>query len=143
MTNAGLINATYLIEVKHSQSPNMKILKTSGQPPAPRHMHSTHYLVNKRMLVVVGGKVEIGDSLDRNLEVFMLEVVGLRWVTVRNKFSFFPTLCSQAAGNDNDKIYIFGGLNRDNYRENSVQVIDIDCADKNVAFPGSPMNFLR
>lgn len=98
---------------------------TKGKPPTPRYLHSTHYLSSKKILVVVGGKVTAADSLDRELDIFCLELVDMTWMTVEARKSSIPTMCGHAGTNDEDRIYLFGGVDCLNYRDSGLLILEV------------------
>lgn len=125
MTNTGVTNRLTVIDTS-SGSPKFSMPFISGEPPPPRFLHSTHYLESKSLLAIIGGKTSIGESLDRDLDVFVLELVDMRWVRVQLRNGPFPTMCAHAAANDEERIYIFGGIDKNNYRENDLSYIEIE-----------------
>jgi hypothetical protein len=99
--------------------------KTKGQPPAPRYMHSSHYLSRKKLFVIAGGKLMIGDCMERDLDLFALELVDLVWMKIEAKGKALPTLCSHAAANDDERIFLFGGISQNNYRDSDLLVLEV------------------
>ena len=139
MTNLGVSNKLRILELLNGAI-SVGTPEVMGAPPSPRFLHSTHYLESKALLVILGGKLAVGDHLERDLELFALELVDLRWIRI----SFSPaslklaTLCAHAAANEEDRIYFFGGVDRDNYRENEIGVIELESTASSSALqPGS------
>ena len=125
MTNTGVTNRLTVID-NGGGFPKFTLPFISGQPPRARFLHSSHFLENKAILVIVGGKLAIGESLEREIDIFALELMDMRWVKITTKSRSFPTVCAHAADTDEDRIYIFGGIDKNNYRENEITVIDIE-----------------
>jgi len=127
MTNLGVSNQLRILELLNGDI-SVSSPEVMGVPPSPRFLHSTHYLESKALLVVLGGKLAVGDHLERDLDLFALELVDLRWIRISFSTSSLklPTICAHAAANEEDKIYFFGGVDRDNYRENEIGIIEIE-----------------
>lgn len=122
LTDAGLTNRLTVVAFSEDQlaftEPAAK-----GHPPGPRYMHSSHYLRKSNIFVIVGGNTTIGDSLARQLDIYVLELAAFNWITVQAGSSL-PTFAGHAAAESEDSIYFFGGINSDNYRDNEIRVID-------------------
>lgn len=135
LTDCGLSNRLTVIEAAY-EGVRFTEPKTKGQPPEARYLHSSHFLPSKKIFVVVGGKVSIGDSLERELDMYALELVDMYWTKIEARKTNTATLCSHASANDDDRIYIFGGVNHSNYRDNELLVLEIK--DLNSATDFSP-----
>lgn len=135
LTDQGLCNRLTVIEAVY-EGVRFTEPKTKGQPPQPRYLHSSHYLTTKKIFVVVGGRLNFGDSLERQLDLYALELIEMNWTKIETRKNALPTLCSHSSANDEERIYIFGGVNHANYRDNDLLVLEIK--DFNSAVDFSP-----
>lgn len=65
----------------------------------------------------MGGQKHKGDTLEREIDVHILELIDLRWIRVSIKnTSVLNNMAWHAATEDDDRVYLFEGIDRNNYR---------------------------
>ena len=130
MTNKGVSNRLHVIDI-HNSIIKVFTPDTVGLHPHARYLHRQQYIESKHILVIVGGKYEEGDCMDRSLDIDVLNIQQMRWVRVvyRSDSLMMHTLCSFSSCSDSDKMYFFGGIDRDNYRDNHLYCIEFDAVN--------------
>ena len=104
------------------------MIKANGVPPCPRYDSSLNFYEKGNMLIVHGGRSNNGEYLNGLDDTFVFDLHNLTWKQVEyfnNKYIIPPRYFHQSvvfAGN----LYIFGGMNGNNYIGTELQIIDLN-----------------
>ena len=132
ISNEGPINNNLYV-IKIGMKPlEIIILKTTGIQPIPRYDCSLNFYEKGNMLIVHGGRSNKGEFENGLNDTFILDLYYLSWTKVEyfsNKFNVPPKYFHQSivfGGN----VYIFGGMNGNNYIGSELEVIDLNSNQK-------------
>ena len=132
--------------------PIFVVPKTKGEQPKPRFGHTSAFLPSRSFFVVVGGKNNEIDMLTENLYINVLNLVNMEWIRVSTFGEKIPNLAFHSATYTQDLIFIFGGIDKNNYRGNHIYVLDFNLKkiaskltkdDKNMSMIGKKKNFFK
>ena len=124
----GIINDNLYVIKVGTKPVEIVVIKANGVPPSPRYDSSLNFYEKGNMLIVHGGRTNKGEFKNGLNDTFIFDLHSLTWTQVEyfnDKYIVPPRYFHQSvvfAG----ELYIFGGMNGNNYIGSELEVIDLN-----------------
>ena len=125
----GLTNNLWILLIGQKPFQWIKV-ETKGVPPSPRYYHSMNFYEKSRYIIIHGGRNDDLSSSCALNDTFILDLISLNWIKVYlyscvKDFKVISRF-GHSASIFSNKLFIFGGVNNNNYIGSSLFLVNLD-----------------
>ena len=128
----GISNKMFVLKIGKNPCEWIEINDFKGKSPCERYFHSMNYYEKENFLIIHGGRndnIKTGENYALNdTFIFDLDLFEYKKINVLNDDKNFVVFnrCCHSSVIFNNKLFIFGGLNNENYVGSSFFIINLE-----------------